>query len=313
MNLDHLRFFQTVAQCQHITNAAQQLHISQPSLSKAIGNVETFAGAPLFLREKNKIYLNECGTVFAEGLQEFFEIMDSARAAIASALAPETGVVRIATSVGSGVLNDFLIDLHTQHPGILISQNLTQERSMIQELLLDNADLAVSAHSLREYASQIVSTLLLEEEMLLLIPEHNPLSLKERVSIQELEQERLIFNSSGMNLRECLEDAIQATGSTPNIVMETSSPDLVGVLMEREDCLALIPTSANHRMNHRMAPLQKMNRRAVHIAGGFFKRKIYLNYLDGGLPSASARLIIEKLPPYFQLHYGDIETPSATE
>ena len=63
MELHQLNCFLEVAKLEHITQAAEQLHITQPALSKVIARLEEDLGVKLFDREGQNIRLNEYGTV----------------------------------------------------------------------------------------------------------------------------------------------------------------------------------------------------------------------------------------------------------
>ena len=58
MELLQLKYFQTVARLEHMTKAAEELHIAQPSLSKTIARLEKDLGVPLFDRQGRQITLN---------------------------------------------------------------------------------------------------------------------------------------------------------------------------------------------------------------------------------------------------------------
>ncbi len=59
MELSQLQYFCKVAELEHFTKASDELHISQPALSKAILNLENELGIPLFERKKRNVYLTE--------------------------------------------------------------------------------------------------------------------------------------------------------------------------------------------------------------------------------------------------------------
>lgn len=64
MELLQLKYFQTVARLEHMTKAAEELHIAQPSLSKTIARLEKDLGVPLFDRQGRQITLNSFGKYF---------------------------------------------------------------------------------------------------------------------------------------------------------------------------------------------------------------------------------------------------------
>lgn len=77
MNSPLLKYFMVVAQKEHMTNAAIQLNITQPSLSAAIRRLETEIGFELFNRTRRGIQLNDYGKIFLEGVIAADNIMNS--------------------------------------------------------------------------------------------------------------------------------------------------------------------------------------------------------------------------------------------
>lgn len=65
MSLQQLQYFVVVAEEQHVTRAAERLHISQPPLSRQIQALEAELGQPLFERRGRGIVLTEFGRYFA--------------------------------------------------------------------------------------------------------------------------------------------------------------------------------------------------------------------------------------------------------
>ena len=301
MDLEHLRYFKVVAETQHITRSAELLHISQPSLSKIIGNVEEFAGTRLFTREKSKIYLNADGRLFLERLTLFLSTLDQTKEEILQDFALETGLLRVSSSVSSGILIDYFSKLYRRFPGIRMIQNVESEPSIQQKLLLGSIDLGITSMQLSESSPQVCSKLLLRDKMMALVPLNHPLAEREHLSIQDLNRERIVTGNSGISLREQIAKVIQETRVELNIVVESSSADMIGVILSEGECLGLIPASAHYRMHlstgHRRAPLYH---RVLPIEGDFFTRDFYLNYLDGQQISEIATLVKQELPAWFR-------------
>lgn len=73
------QYFQTVARLEHMTKAAEQLQIAQPSLSKTISRLEEDLGVALFDREHRKIRLNAAGRIFLNRVERAFAELNEGR------------------------------------------------------------------------------------------------------------------------------------------------------------------------------------------------------------------------------------------
>lgn len=78
MNLDHLRYFETIARLEHYGKAARLLHITQPNLSHAISQLETELGVPLFEKTGRNVRLTRYGKLFLESVSHSLGHLDSA-------------------------------------------------------------------------------------------------------------------------------------------------------------------------------------------------------------------------------------------
>ena len=76
MTLKSLEYFKKLAELQHFTKAANELHISQPSLSYAISELEKDLGVPLYDRKDKKITLNYYGEAFLSYVNQSLSILD---------------------------------------------------------------------------------------------------------------------------------------------------------------------------------------------------------------------------------------------
>lgn len=70
MELTQLTYFLTVAQMQHMTHAAEALHIAQPALTKSVQRLESELGVPLIARKGRGIALTPYGQRLADELQQ---------------------------------------------------------------------------------------------------------------------------------------------------------------------------------------------------------------------------------------------------
>ena len=66
MTLNQLTYFQKIAELEHFSRAAEELNISQPSLSRSIDTLEQELGLPLFEKQGRNVILTKYGRIFLE-------------------------------------------------------------------------------------------------------------------------------------------------------------------------------------------------------------------------------------------------------
>src|SRR5258708_33114532 len=98
MDLLQLKYFQAVAQLEHMTRAAEQLSIAQPFLSQSIAKLEEDLGVPLFDRQGRRIQLNQFGKVFLKRVERVFVELDEGRREVADLAGLEHGLIALAVA-----------------------------------------------------------------------------------------------------------------------------------------------------------------------------------------------------------------------
>jgi DNA-binding transcriptional LysR family regulator len=98
MELRHLRYFVAVADAQSITRAAEQLHVSQPPLSRQIRDLEDELGVPLFERAARRVTLTAAGRVFLRDARFLLQRADESVRRVRTAACQTSGELRIGYS-----------------------------------------------------------------------------------------------------------------------------------------------------------------------------------------------------------------------
>lgn len=120
MNFRVLKAFLAVSRTGNITRAAQQLHISQPALSRRITELEEDVGAPLFERTNRSLTLTDRGMRFEAHAREMLEVYERMMRDMAEAPEALTGKVRLGC-VESSVAEfayDVVSRMHAEHPKV---------------------------------------------------------------------------------------------------------------------------------------------------------------------------------------------------
>lgn len=120
MELRVLRYFLTVAQEGNITRAAENLHVTQPTLSRQLMDLESELGTTLFIRGKRAITLTDDGLLFRQKAQEIVELADKAEREFIERQEYIHGVISIGCveTMGSRFLADMIQTFHNQYPAV---------------------------------------------------------------------------------------------------------------------------------------------------------------------------------------------------
>jgi DNA-binding transcriptional LysR family regulator len=132
MDLRDLRYFAAIADSGSMTGAARALHVSQPTLTVAMQNLEEELGTQLLLRERSGVKLTSTGDELLRHAQEIFGLLDRASQRIKGLESEDHGtfVIGCHESLGAYFLPDFMAQFLRDHPKIeLLIANETSAKT----------------------------------------------------------------------------------------------------------------------------------------------------------------------------------------
>ncbi len=236
MDLNQLNYFRIVAEYEHITKAAEHLHISQPSLSATIARLEKEIGTPLFHRSSNKIQLNENGRTFLRYVYRMQNELDRGITEIKKNQA--AGLSRISfCTYGPGITDDLVTRFILTHPTTSIIHTLSSHEEMLDMLDNDSIDFAISNKPTS--SDQYICTPLFTDHMLILVSSSHPLSGRPSVNLREFAHERFaVFNADQTHL-EITTKLCREAGFEPDILYNGTEISLILSLVASNLCVFL--------------------------------------------------------------------------
>lgn len=170
MTLEQLRIFLAVAEREHMTRAAEALHLTQSATSAAIAALEARHGVRLFDRIGRNIVLTEAGRSFVPEARAVLARAGLAERALEDMAGLERGTLRIAASqtVANYPLPAVLAAFRKAHPGIALSVRIGNTEEAVQAVGDIGADLAVIEGSAEDAA--VSATRIGEDKMVLVAP-----------------------------------------------------------------------------------------------------------------------------------------------
>lgn len=193
MELYQVRYFLALCDTLNFTRAAEKCNVSQPSLTRAIQNLEAEFGGPLFHRERQRTHLTELGRVMRPYFEQVYSQTQAARDAARSFTQLENIPLKIGVmcTIGPGMLADFFISFRSRYPAIEVEM-LDATGMMLGEFLL-NGDIEVALYGLPEGIDDRFHALpLFQERFVIIVPPTHRFAAMDVVRCADLDQESYV-------------------------------------------------------------------------------------------------------------------------
>jgi LysR family hydrogen peroxide-inducible transcriptional activator len=137
MELHQVRYFLALCEQLNFTRAAEKCNVSQPSLTRAIQNLEAEFGGPLFHRERQHTHLTELGRLMQPYFEQVYRQAEAAKTAAKSFTKLDQVALKIGVmcTIGPSMLTRFFISLRERYPDIEVEM-LDATGSALGDLLL---------------------------------------------------------------------------------------------------------------------------------------------------------------------------------
>ncbi|WP_438315800.1 LysR family transcriptional regulator [Sporosarcina sp. FA9] len=295
MDLKQLNYFVQIVEHMSFSKAAHKLHISQPSLSNAIKNLESELGFQLLERSTRTIKLTEAGNVLHGRALHLLLEMDIVE--------KEMKEVKL---IGNGELEIGMIESVKQWiPKVIVHYNEEFPNMKIKLMeVLSGEDVKSSLRKYETHAiitnqpiheSDIETVPLYNENLVLVVHKSHPLANKKSIELKELENDSFIITSEGFQTRDDVLKTFQFEQATPLIKYEISRFETALSLVRENLGIALIPESylegsQDNEMIHKKIDSPSLN------------RTVYLTYMKNRYLSPAVLGFIEGTKEYFKVN-----------
>lgn len=243
MEILQLQYFLTVARLEHMTAAAQSLHVTQSSLSKTIQRLEEDLGVPLFDRVGRNLRLNEYGSRFLRRAERALFELEQGRQELSDLSDPEHGTLELAVTTAS-TLPQILREFRKKRPDIQIHVQMLTTQEMVT--LLDRGEVDYCLSSPPIVGDNIECQIMFNDPILIAVPKEHLLAQRSSVSLIELKDEWFVGVKRGYGTRDLLDSICRKVGFTPKYVYEGDEPARLSALVEAEIGIAFIPSTARN-------------------------------------------------------------------
>lgn len=224
MRLTQLRSFHAVATTGSFTAAARSLHVSQPTVTTQVGQLEVLYGVELFHRAGRRVRPTEMGERLMTLSRQMFGLEAEAVQLLRESGELRTGHLRVA-AVGPSHVTRMLVAFNQHYPGIKVSVSTGNSQEVLDRLADYSADVGVLAQVAHD--ERFVSVPYSEHAVAIFCSTQHPFALRRSIGIAELQGERLILRESGSTTRKAIEMAMESAGVKPDVVMEIASREII--------------------------------------------------------------------------------------
>ncbi|MEV6954410.1 transcriptional regulator CynR [Streptomyces sp. NPDC051183] len=249
--LRHLRYLLAVAEHGSFTRAAEELRISQPTLSQQVKQLERTVGVQLLDRTGRTVRLTDAGETYAHYARRALRDLAAAERAVLDVADLARGHLRLAITptFTAYLVGPLVAELHSRHPGITLDvRELTQDR-IEAGLLADELDLGIAFHG--AHLPGIGTTALFTETLGLVTaarpPEGGP---RDTLSVRDLAEHHLALLSGDFATRAHIDAYLAAHRVLPRIAVEANSVQALTEIVRRTALATVLPDAVTDDHPH---------------------------------------------------------------
>jgi DNA-binding transcriptional LysR family regulator len=268
MEMHQIRYFLAVARTLNFTRAAEECNVAQPSLTRAIRQLEGELGGDLFRRERPQAQLTELGQRMLPLLKQCYDSAISARSLATAIKKGEVGSLRIALSrtIDPSLVTPHVIELGKLFEGLELKLLRGTSSEVLDYLKQGEVELGIAAKIGDEW-ERLDSWPLFTEEFQLIVHSMHPLAECTSVALDDLRTERLVVRTYCETTDELI-DVLRAREFDVTRFHEVSADGDLISLLEAGLGVALVPRSTRSPATLMRIAVDGMEvKRTVHLYG----------------------------------------------
>ena len=270
-----------LAQVKHYTRAAQQLCISQPSLSHAIRQLEGELGVPLFEKTGRNTTLTPFGETFLTTVHQTLGALEEGVETLRRSARGE-GLIRLGflRRLGSRYIPQLAAEFLAAHPARNLSFTFHTDRTqgLVESLLHRQCDLVFCSQP--DPALPLTAVPVVRQELVLITPKDHPLAGRRAVDLAQALPYPMVYFTREAGLRRVVDGLFAAAGGAPRIAYETEEDQMLAGPGAHGFGIAVVP---------QMELLHKLEVAVLKITAPDYRWEVFLTTCDGLFLAPAAR------------------------
>ena len=280
MDIRQIEYFVEVAKQLSFTKAAATLHVSQPSISKAIQNFEAELGVPLFYRSSKRLELTDAGQAVLINSMQVLESFQNMRSELTDLMQLKKGQIRIGIPpiVGAEFFSKLISVYKEQHPYIEILLTEVGTKRIREEIETGELDIGLVC-SVTSTNENLETIRFLKDPLQLIVHESHLLARQKTISMRDLANEAFIIYRKDFILFDRIIEECKNNGFYPTIACETTQKDLFIEMVQAKLGIALLPQKIAEKIPYDSIKRIPFKEEAIHLELGItWKKNKYLPY-----------------------------------
>ena len=227
MEMHQVRYFLALARTLNFTRAAEQAHVSQPALTRAIQQLEAELGGALFRRERANTHLSELGRIMQPYFETILAQSEAARDHAQRLARPQASVLQVDVmcTIGPALVSDFIVRFSDRHPDVELQVADRAAGVLLERLAQGETDVALYAGP-EPLGERFHGLPLFEERFVICVPPSHRLAAQNLVRGLDLHEERYV-NRANCEYIDYARDRFRAAGATLRRVFSSERDDWV--------------------------------------------------------------------------------------
>ena len=244
MDTQDLKAFLAIADSGSFSEAGEQIHLSQPAVSKRIANLETSLNTRLFDRISRKVYLTEAGVLLLPKARAILTDIENTRQEINALSGEISGTLSLAISHHLGLhrLPAVLKDFTDKYKNIDIDVQFNDSEKAYEGITQGRFELAINTLSPKS-KPKIEAISLWRDELYFVCAKNHELADSRQITLQQLAEMRCLIPDLSTFTGQLLRDAFTEKGLTLKPVMSTNFLQTLGKMTEIGLGWSLLPST----------------------------------------------------------------------
>lgn len=224
--LHQLKVFETAARHRSFTRAAEELFLTQPTVSMQIKQLTKTVGLPLFEQVGKRLYLTDAGRELYATCREIFDQLSEFEMKVAELKGMKQGRLRLATISTTKYFVPRLLGPFCQlYPGIDISLEVTNHERILERLSGNQDDVYILSQPPEDF--DINCYPFVENPLVVLAPRHHPLVQEKNIPLSRLNGEPFIMREPGSGTRKAVQKLFEEHKISVKVRLDLGSNEAI--------------------------------------------------------------------------------------